>query len=620
MPGLCGFFALDQRMPLPELEPMVSTLAYKRASVIESYEDGEMALSCAHLGTGGQQALYQSSQVAVLFFGYLTRPSIPPGTDECDPASAAHHIHDHYLKRGEALLDDVRGAFAFALWDRRTQTLLLASDRLGLRPLYYAEHCGSLRFASEVKAILADPTFPHRLDRAALADFFHYSYPMGQKTFFEDIQLLPPASLLRCHSGRWEVTSYWDIAFPEHHPTHPDKWYDDLIYDALQAAVKRMVRPELHYGLALSGGMDSRWIAAFLAQVKPGSPAFTLGIPGSDDTLPAKEVAAQAGLHHHYWEVSHDFVAELAETHTYVVDGMYSLANIEESPLSVRVGDYVDVSVGGFLGDCLFGHEINPLSARLRKRDVQHYWLWRTKGDRLPEALMAQVFGQRTSQEFSTLAMDSLRNSLASATSDRGFQVFQYVNMRHRQRRFINAAQLAKLPYLDIYHPIADEEVVRAALQLPPNQLILERAYRRAMVTHFPDLAGIPWTFAMTPVGASVPTLVLKKAAQLTLGRWLRGTWLGNHSFIRPRRYFVDYVGPSRGSLRPFFEETLLSPDANATNLFHPDGLRTAIIDHMEGRQNLTDFLGKALAIALWTRLFYLPSTPIRPSGLDSDA
>jgi asparagine synthase (glutamine-hydrolysing) len=579
---------------------MLNLLSYKRATVKESCQDEGIAMGCVHLGTGGQQSLYQSSQVAVLFFGYLTRPSILPGADESDPAAAARRIHDRYLERGEAVLDEVSGAFGFALWDRRSQTLLLASDRLGLRPIYYAEHAGLFRFASEIKGILADPAFPRHLNQAAVADLFHYSFVLGEKTFFQDIQLLPPASLLRIQNGRWAVSSYWDIAFPEHYPSRPDKWYDDLIHDALQGAVKRMVRPGLRYGLSLSGGLDSRWIAAFLAQV-------------------AMEVAAQTGLRHHYWKLSPTFVAELAETYAYIVDGMDHLWHMDEFPLTVRVGDYVDVSVGGFLGDGLFGYEINPVSACLRKKDVVRYRLWRTRGGRPTPQLLAQAFGEDTGQELTALAMDSLERGFAEAPCERGFQTIQYFDLRQAERRLANVAQLAKLAYVDIYHPIADQEVVQAALQLPASQLVTERAYRRSMATYLPDLAAIPWTFTLTPAAVSVPAVLLKKAAQFTLGKWLRGTTLGNHPLIRSRRYYAHYPLWTHGPLRPFIEETLLSPEANATGLFDPHGLRTVVRDHMEGRRDVTMFLGGALAIALWTRLFYAPSTPIRPNSLDSD-
>jgi len=257
------------------------------------------------------------------------------------------------------------------------------------------------------------------------------------------------------------------------------------------------------------------------------------------------------------------------------------------------------------------------LSARLRKRDVQRYFLWRTRGDRLRQSLMTQVYGERTSKEFAMLASDSLSSNIAAAPSERGFQCIQYFKLRHRHRRCINTAQVAKLPFVDIYHPIADDEVLSVALQLPPHQLTTEYAYRQALGTYFPDLAAIPWTFTSTSCTVSAPAVVLKKVAQLTLGQWLQGTSLGNHPLIRARRYYTNYSLWTRGPLRPFVEETLLSPEANATGLFNPDGLRALVRDHMEGRKDATAFLGGVLAIALWTRMFYAPSTPIRPSGLE---
>jgi asparagine synthase (glutamine-hydrolysing) len=618
MPGLAGLVSANIQAPTPTLKPTLDALSYGRATVIEHLEDGQASLGCVHLGTGQQQAVYASPQAVVAFFGYLTQLPMPPGADKGGPAAAAHSIHDLYLAKGEALLTELGGAFALAVWDRRTQTLFLVNDRLGLRPVYYADHAGLFRFASEVKGLLADPALPRRLNRAAVADLLYHSFVVGDKTLFQDIQLLPPASLLRYHDGQWTTATYWTVPFPEHYPRRPDRWYDDLIYDALQAAVRRMVRPELCYGLSLSGGLDSRWIAALLAQVNPHSLTFTLGSPGSDDTPSAQEVARRTGLVNHYWEAPPGFVAESAETYIYIVDGMDDVMHMEEFPLTVRVGDYVDVSVGGFLGDGLFGYEINPVSMCLRQRDVVGYRLWRTRGGHPSSELMRQVFGENAHQEFRALAVASLQAGMAEAPSQRGFQILQHFDLRQPERRFANLAQLAKLPFVDIYHPLADGEVVEAALQLPPAQLILERAYRRAMATHLPEMAAIPWTFTLTPPTISVPAIALKKVAQLTVGQWLRGTSLGNHPLIRPRRYYANYGAWTRGPLRSFIEDTLLSPEANATGLFDPQGLRTVIRDHMERRHSATDFLGVALTLALWTRLFYAPPTPVRPDRLNS--
>lgn len=619
MPGLCGCIKLSEDPSTQDLFPMVKALSYAKANVVETFEEEGLGIGCVHLGTGGQRALYQSAQCVVIFFGYLTRPSIPLGVYGIEPAAAARHIHDRYLVCGEKVVNELGGAFAFVLWNRKTRSLLLATDKLGLRPIYCATHVGTFYFASEIKAILADPTFPRRLDRAAIADLFSYSFILEEKTLFEDIQLLPPASLMCIEKEQPRMSCYWDITFPDTYPRQLDRWYDDLIYTDLKSAVKRMVHPALEYGLSLSGGLDSRWIAGLLSQCHPESLAFTLSTPGSDDTPLAKEVAARTGLQHKVWEIPPTFLAEEAETYSYITEGMDNLLHIDEFPLTLRIGNYVDVSVGGFLGDGLFGYEINPLSARLRKQDVTPYRFWRTKGSRLAQPQMVQVFGERTAYELTELAMDSLRRSFTAAPTDRGFQALQYFDLRQAERRMTMVAQMAKLPFVDIYHPIADEEVILAALQLPVGQLILERAYRRAMATHLPDLAGIPWTFTLTPPTISIPGIVLKKGMQFTLGKWLRNTSLGRHPLIRTRRYYVDYPSWIRGSLRPFIESTLLSPELEALGLFNPEGLRAVMNDHMQGRISVISFLGNALAMAKWAQLFYLPSTLTLPSSLDGD-
>jgi hypothetical protein len=173
-----------------------------------------------------------------------------------------------------------------------------------------------------------------------------------------------------------------------------------------------------------------------------------------------------------------------------------------------------------------------------------------------------------------------------------------------------NTAQLAKLSYVDIYHPIADEEVVETALHLPWQQLIFERAYRRAMAVKFPDLARIIWTFTLTPPTISTMGLIRQKITHFTLGRWLKGTPLGNHPLIRPRRYFVDYLNWTRGELRQFVQETLISEEVEMLNVFDMDGLQKAIDEHMVGNLDITSFLGTAVAVALWSRNFYSTNTP----------
>lgn len=618
MPGLCGLISTNPNSLPLDIAPMLEILSYERATVIEKYQDARIQLGCVHLGTGGQRTLFESDRAVVVFFGYLTQPAIPPGADEADPAATARHIHDLYLAHGEALIREIAGTFAFALWDRQTRTLYLMNDHLGMYPIYYTVHNGTFRFASEVKALLIDRSMSHRVNRIAVAEFFYLGEVMGNHTFFEDIRLLPPASVLRLQDQLWIISNYWDITFPTSYPARSADEYSHQIYEAIHGAISRMVRPNLRYGVSLSGGLDSRWIAACLAEIRPDSSVFTIGDSEADDVLIAQQVASQLRLTHYCWDMPYTYISDYAEKLVYILDGMYNLFNTEEFPLTLQVGDYVDISVGGLLGGTLFGHATDPVTINLRKDGTMRYFLWRKKNQRLPPPLITRVFGEQTQREFEALAMSSLQNAITSAPTERGFQILRYVSMRHRQRRVTGFAQLSKMPYIDMYQPFLDRQVVQAGLALPASELLVKRAYRRALAQYFPDMGAIPWTFVMRPPTISALGVIVYKASQVWLGKRLQNTLLANLPLFRPLRGFVTFYPEIRGTLRGFIEETLLSPEANATGLFDPEGLRTVLQEHMEGRVNITEFIGQALTFVLWTRLFFVPSTPARPRDINT--
>src|SRR3989442_14280127 len=105
--------------------------------------------------------------------------------------------------------------FAFAIWDEGERRLLLARDRLGIKPLYFREAEGRIAFASEIKGILADPTVPRSLDRRAPPDYLTFQKVFGDKTFFEGNKVLPPGHYLTAQDGRAEVRENWDLSLPE---------------------------------------------------------------------------------------------------------------------------------------------------------------------------------------------------------------------------------------------------------------------------------------------------------------------------------------------------------------------------------------------------------------------
>ncbi len=614
MPGLCGLVGNPGQSP--DLEPLLDSLCYERAGTIEQYRGDGISIGCVHLGTGGQENVYNSPRAVVSFCGYLTHPSIVPGSAGQHPAAAPRFVHDAYLKKGEGMLQELKGTFAFALWDKVERKLLLACDRLGLRYVYYAWHDGILSFASEVKALLTTQV-RRELDYEGIATFFYFGHPLGDATFFKGIRLLPPGSFLRYRDGRWETVRYWRIEFPSDYPPESDEWFADRVHEAIYDAVSRMIKPGLRYALSLSGGMDSRWIAAVLGDVHPDALALTFGPPESDDVRIASQIADRAGLRFHNLPLPPSFLAEHAERITYISDGMYSLTHAEEYPLARQLSRYADVSSGGFLGGLVFGREVNPLVTRIRQSDIMRYILWRGKKGRMPDAEGQKAFGPARFERFKSDAVESLRRCIAEAPPGAPHQVVVYVNLSHRQRRRSFAAQLFKTPYAEIYHPFADDDVIRISFGLlPPDQLLIQRAYRRALAKHYPALAELPWTLTLLPPTVSVSAILWRRFLWATVGKLLKNTPFARSHLLPLRHHFADYSGWFKGLLRPFVMDQLLDPQANATGLFDPDGLHELVLEHVEGRANHTNFLGRALAFAVWTRLFYRPATPVRPVGM----
>jgi asparagine synthase (glutamine-hydrolysing) len=167
-----------------------------------------------------------------------------------------------WCEKGEKMLDDLVGMFAFFVWDQRTGTGMLARDRQGIKPCFYAPYRGGVAFASEMKAILALPGFERKVNDAALGHVFSFNYCPPPQTCFEGIRHLPPGTFMRYRDGRFsEPTRYWQ--WPLEGP-RVDATPEDL-ERALDAAITLQMRFDVDGGLFLSGGVDSSVIAKRLA-------------------------------------------------------------------------------------------------------------------------------------------------------------------------------------------------------------------------------------------------------------------------------------------------------------------------------------------------------------------
>jgi asparagine synthase (glutamine-hydrolysing) len=182
---------------------------------------------------------------------------------------------------GIKALGRFNGMFALALWDRAEKKLLLARDRYGIKPLYHALVGNTLAFASEQKAILAQPGFPRRLDKEALLEYFTFQNLFTDKTLLQDIKLFPAAHYgvvdLSKPEPRLQLTQYWDFDFREPTGKIDKAAYQEELDRLFRQAVNRQLVTDVELGSYLSGGMDSGSITAIAAQSYPYMKTFTCG-------------------------------------------------------------------------------------------------------------------------------------------------------------------------------------------------------------------------------------------------------------------------------------------------------------------------------------------------------
>jgi len=267
-----------------------------------------------------------------------------------------------YREWGLDCLDRLDGMFAFALWDSEKRRLFCARDRAGEKPFFYRHDPGAFRFASELKALLADPAAPRRLDRDALEHYLAYGYVPGAMCMLQGYRKLPPAHRLvyEPDADRLEVSRYWDLPPPPDPGAvaDPDALAEEL-ESLLVDSVRRQLVADVPVGLLLSGGVDSGLVAASVAKAAGGRVrAYTIGFPGHgrfDEAPRARRVAERLGLEHEVLDAgpaTADLLPALARQYD---EPIADSSMIPTFLVSKRVRERCTVALGGDGGDELFG-------------------------------------------------------------------------------------------------------------------------------------------------------------------------------------------------------------------------------------------------------------------------
>lgn len=323
MCGLAGIFDLRGQRPVDgNLLSRMNEVQFHRGPD-EGGQHLEPGLGLAHRRlsiidlSSGQQPMHSADNALVLVYNGEIY-NFPQLMQELQAAGHSFRTHCDtevilyaWREWGERCVDHFRGMFAFALWDREAGTLFLARDRLGVKPLYYAQTAdGRLLFASELKSLLVDPAIACEVDPEAVEDYFTFGYVPDPKTIFRGVHKLAPGHTLTVRRGQPlpAPRQYWDVHFHDNGVRDEKQACEELV-ERLREAVRIRLVAEVPLGAFLSGGVDSSAVVALMAglsQDPVNTCSISFGDPAYNESAYAAEVAKRYGTRHHVEQVDPD--------------------------------------------------------------------------------------------------------------------------------------------------------------------------------------------------------------------------------------------------------------------------------------------------------------------------
>jgi asparagine synthase (glutamine-hydrolysing) len=275
-----------------------------------------------------------------------------------------------YEEEGVEAVRRLNGMFAFGLWDETRRRLWLCRDRLGVKPLVYSWDGGRLLFASEIQALLTDPSVDRTLDREALMLYLAFNYVPAPLTMFTGVRKLEPGCSLVLEGGRVEVARYWNLPQPaeDAEPADPDR-----LVDLLSESVAGCMLADVPVGAFLSGGVDSGIVVALMARLSSAPvKTFTIGFEGDglyDETEGARRVAAMYGTEHHEIRVrQQDMLDALPRVFGALAEPFADSSVVPTYLVARETRRHVKVALSGDGGDELFGGYRSYLAEGWRAR------------------------------------------------------------------------------------------------------------------------------------------------------------------------------------------------------------------------------------------------------------
>lgn len=515
---------------------------------------------------------------------------------------AAHVILRAYRQDGSGLRAP-SGQFAAAVWDTAASALVLVVDRLGSRPLYLGHHNGLTLVASELKALLAAGLEPV-LDLDGAAELVSYEHLLGDRTLLAGVRLLPPASTTVIAGGEVRMLDRGRYRLRPAAEADLDasvRRFGSL----LDRAVLR--RRDADTGLALSGGLDSRCVAAIAMRRWPECRAFTFGTAGSEELERAAAVARLTGLPHTITTLAEGYVARDAAETVWLTEGQIRCFHSHHLALrTVRHEHHVRSLLVGFAGDVVVRAGPTALSGNLGFRgggDDPVGVIHARSAVAIDDVTFERVLTSRFASELRGRARDGLRRAFERLDGPFELRRLDFAVEEVYRRKILPGVELFAD---DVVHrdPYLDDDLVDFLARIP-LQLRSGGSLQRAYLRRFRSLARVP-----SPKEGVAPSLEgRRRTVALAAVRSRRRVRSRADRVLRsldlvPHTGYADYAAHLRGDSGARLLGVLVDERTLDRGQIRPEGIRRLVDDTVAGRASHAQVLGTLLTLELFQRQF----------------
>ena len=531
------------------------------------------------------------------------------------------HLYDAF---GKDAFGKLNGSFLIVLYHIASRELLVVNDRFSSRPLFYHYRDRSLAFGSQLRPILKFPGLPRVLDQQAIYEFFTFQRILEDRTYYRDVKVLPPATILQFQNGNITFHRYWKIQYNTKFDSTEN--YVEALASTLRQAVARRSKSPHRLGLLLSAGLDSRSV---LAALDSQCATYTLGNFRNQEVRIAEHVASAKGCSHSYLERNDDYYFTILDQAIDIGDGMHAYFHAHFLGLLPVIKEDVTILLHGHGLDYTFQGLYLPLKlARMFGRKLTIPYLDDLKFETLAEKLYRNVnydirngsaeklFRYVTQDRLREQILDSIHSILNSFTSKDAnvFNAWDYFVLHSLYKHFTFLNITCLRAYLEERTVIVDNDLFDLYLGMPPSARLGGTVLRKALRCLSPELASVanpktdfrmdlPFSFQLAWAIRTAKDIFktgkkilskpkLSATPQSTHLVYTQGSWPNMNELIR-----------QHGKLKQLIHDTIHDKKCLDPEIFDIESISRHLESHLRGR-DLNELLLSLLTFGRWHKKY----------------